>query len=433
MAENIEPRRRGNLQREKNGLWTMRVMVGGRRYSRATETGDIDQAETALTFFVEEMERDHLVEPDCGPFDKFWTTYLVSSEAARLTPIVLKSRRAALRHFSLWMRDCHPEVADAAGVTRQIADEYIAAYGVGRAAFSFNMRATSLKSIFRVMLDGVKDAENPWDAIKMRIIDGHSRRELSHEEVRRIIAAADAFGAEWRVLIALGIYTGLRLGDCCLLSWENVNIVTGLIHVVPQKTRRYSHGRSVTIPIHEQLLSALVKSGDAMRSGFVMPGIAALYSKRRGRFTRKLKKVFENAGIVRNAKCEGRTRAVPLATFHSLRHTFVSLAANAGVPIVVVQAIVGHASPVMTQHYYHANAVALKRAVDAIPSFSSDGICASSENKYMDPALAFDFKCPPPPKLSLRRRLDRVSRLFKDGLIGHDEFAALRKRILIDA
>ena len=69
-----------------------------------------------------------------------------------------------------------------------------------------------------------------------------------------------------------------------------------------------------------------------------------------------------------SVKIGGRRNKTPEATFHSLRHTFVSFAANAGVPLHVVQSIVGHESTAMTRHYYHENLAALKNAVSAIPS-----------------------------------------------------------------
>ena len=68
--------------------------------------------------------------------------------------------------------------------------------------------------------------------------------------------------------------------------------------------------------------------------------------------------------LLKIERCRART---PEATFHSLRHTFVSFAANAGVPLHIVQSIVGHESTAMTRHYYHENLTALKSAVAAIP------------------------------------------------------------------
>ncbi|HTA22659.1 MAG TPA: site-specific integrase [Terriglobales bacterium] len=44
--------------------------------------------------------------------------------------------------------------------------------------------------------------------------------------------------------------------------------------------------------------------------------------------------------------------------FHDLRHTYISRAAEAGVPLLVIQAQVGHISAQMTQHYTHISTTA---------------------------------------------------------------------------
>ena len=52
--------------------------------------------------------------------------------------------------------------------------------------------------------------------------------------------------------------------------------------------------------------------------------------------------------------------------FHSLRHSYVSLSAAAGVPVHVVQSVVGHGSPEMTRRYLHHEIEGLKAASDAL-------------------------------------------------------------------
>ena len=107
---------------------------------------------------------------------------------------------------------------------------------------------------------------------------------------------------------------------------------------------------------------------DRLRSPYVLPSIAALYTSARWRVSEQIARIFRAANIEMQIRVEGRKRLATEASFHSLRHTFVSLAANAGVPLAVVQSIVGHTSTVMTRHYYHENVDALIRAVNAIPA-----------------------------------------------------------------
>ena len=130
----------------------------------------------------------------------------------------------------------------------------------------------------------------------------------------------------------------------------------------------------VTIPIHPALGRALVGEGrggfieTALPAGAVLPMIADLYAQSRWRVSHELSRIFKAAHITTSVRLEGRRRRTPEATFHSLRHTFVSFAANAGVPLHIVQSIVGHESTAMTRHYYHENLAALKSAVAAIPT-----------------------------------------------------------------
>ena len=95
---------------------------------------------------------------------------------------------------------------------------------------------------------------------------------------------------------------------------------------------------------------------------------AEMYGRARWQVSEQLSRIFKAAHIQTSVMIEGRKHKTPEATFHSLRHTFVSFAANAGVPLHIVQSIVGHESTAMTRHYYHENIDALKSAVAAIPT-----------------------------------------------------------------
>ena len=54
-------------------------------------------------------------------------------------------------------------------------------------------------------------------------------------------------------------------------------------------------------------------------------------------------------------------------SFHSLRHTAVSLLKDAGIPDAVVMALVGHESGAISQRYTHVGRDALQRAADSLP------------------------------------------------------------------
>ena len=357
----------GNLQREKSGRWTMRVGINGKRYCRSTRTKDRDQAERVLQRFLAPFGLgEHRL-----PLADVWLEYLKSPNRNELAKATMDSKRNVWMHFARWMEHSYLPVKDLGGVTADMIAEYLACLRADLCASTYNNRVCVLREIFHLLATKAGIESDPWEGVRLRPQDSHSRRELTRDELKRLLEAAKTCGDEWHKLFLIGIYTGLRLGDCCRLSWESINIGQQIIQIIPQKTRRHAQGRPVTIPVHPALGQALIgeradNCGEAL-IGPVVPGIAGLYEFSRWQVNHRLEHIFKKANISMNVRIAGRKNRTPEATFHSLRHTFVSFAANAGVPLHVVQSIVGHESTAMTRHYYHENIDALKSAVAAIP------------------------------------------------------------------
>jgi integrase len=321
--------------------------------------------------------------------------------------------------------------------------EYLACLRVDVCASTYNGRVCVLREIFRTLADKAGLEYDPWEGVRLRPDDSHSRRELTMSELERLLMAAKRADVEtakksvvpwrneWRKLFLVGIYTGMRLGDCCRLSWTSVNLSSGIIQLVPQKTKRH-HGRIVTIPIHPALRSALEESPENERNGYVLSTLADYYMKSKWRVGHELGRIFRAAGIVTSIQIEGRRTKTPEATFHSLRHTFVSFAANAGVPLHIVQSIVGHESTAMTRHYYHENEDALRQAVAAIPAIGTDAPLAPAVARVAPMAAggqasAASAVSRPEGVPSRLRRLDRYR---AKGLITEVEYDEARQRII---
>ena len=414
------PKGTGNLQQERNGLWTARVGVNGRRICRSTGTADRALAER----FLERILRPLGLGRTRLPLAEAWHRYEMSPNRRDVARATMKSKRSTWMRFARWMEANHLEAGCLSEVTEEAVAEYLAELRCRHSATTYNNHVCTLREMFR-LLAGPDAAFDPWAAVRLRADDSVSRRELSLEELKRLHAAAAEAGPEWRLLFATGLYTGLRLGDCCRLAWANVDLARQTIQVVPEKTRRHAHGRPVTIPIHPRLLAELeALAADASRRGqdYVNPAVAELYLNRNWELDDRLRRIFRRANIAMNVRMAGRSRRSVVASFHSLRHTFVSLSANAGVPLAAVQAIVGHTSTAMTRHYYHENEDALRRAVDAIPA-----IGAPAEPVAQTAAQTAATRPTTP-----ARRLKALKRLLAQGLVSETEYAAARARILAE-
>lgn len=234
------------------------------------------------------------------------------------------------------------------------AERYATSLGA-RSAGTFNKAMNALSLAWRVLgpSAGLSDGTDPWKGIARKRTDAHVRRPLTRDETDALLAAADG---EMRTLVAVCLYTGLRLGDACQFRWEDIR--DGAAYVLTSK-----RDRRVAIPIHPALRNIL---GERRAGGFIMPGMAARYrdaKQGRSNVSRSVMRLFRRCGIETSVKAvNGRLR--PDATAHSLRHTFVTRAVEAGVPPHVVQAIVGHSSAVMTERYTHLSDEAVLRAFE---------------------------------------------------------------------
>ena len=207
---------------------------------------------------------------------------------------------------------------------------------------TYNKHMNGLKLVWNAITPSLGLSYNPWIALPRKKLDGRRRENFTDEELERILATAKG---EVRTLIVIGLYTGMRMGDCARLKVSDV--VGDTVSVVTSKT-----GAKVCIPLHPVLKQVLTSS--CVEDGYFTPSIAQRYI--RGDtvgITRMVLGVLSKCGIETSYLEEVSGRRRPLRGFHSLRHTFVSRCVSAGIPNHIVQALVGHASAKMTEHYTH--------------------------------------------------------------------------------
>lgn len=350
------------------------------------------------------------------PFMRHWYAYSASPAAERLTDIQLASRRRAWRSFSVWMQKTHPETTGLESVTRRTGEEYMDSLKGTFSSATCNIYLCCIREVFGHLARESGLRFNPWDVVGRLPHDAKPRRELSADEIGRIIAAAERHGSEWALLFRIAAYTGMRLGECCHLEWRNIVMEKDLIQHVPAKTRGKTGDRPVTVPLHMKLKRHLLRIPASLHWGPLMPGLSAEYENARNSLQKTITRIFAEAGIETRKTVEGRKRKVSCASFHSLRHSFVSFTANAGVPLEVVRAIVGHENTLMTRHYYHAEEALLRKAVSSVPAYDAAGNCTSQPEKTDSrPATV---------------RLVELADALRSGLVTQAEYDTMRREIL---
>jgi integrase len=145
-------------------------------------------------------------------------------------------------------------------------------------------------------------------------------------------------------LIMLGVNTGLSLKDAIYLQWDEIDSVTGLIRINRRKT-----GTRCTIPILPWL-SDWLSGHERGDSEFVFPEWNSAYEQNRMMVSRSIQSYLQGCGLNTMENSEGK-RARTVYGFHSCRHTFAWMAEANGVPLSIIQAMVGHTSSEMTKRY----------------------------------------------------------------------------------
>src|SRR5262249_49863962 len=121
----------------------------------------------------------------------------------------------------------------------------------------------------------------------------HSRRELTVDELRKVCQSA---AGELKTLLAIGVYSGLRLGDCATLRWGETDLRRGIITRIPNKTGR-RNPKPVIVPIHPTLLEILSQTPTESRGEYVLPEMATLYNSRIDLVTDRIQAHFKACGI----------------------------------------------------------------------------------------------------------------------------------------
>lgn len=275
-------------------------------------------------------------------------------------------------YFTGFLAGNYPAVSTLNEVTPVIAEAFVKKLKTEKGTRSYNVYTGSLKTIFKTLLP---DCKNPFDGIKKQSESPVSSNDLTADQINAVFAAVDGemtlslmCRAEMAVLFRLGAYTGLRLEDCCVLKWSAVKLSQKVITWMPCKTK-HSSGKPVHIPIHPDLEAQLEKAQEWKdESGYILPGVAERYGRNPSGIRQDAQKVIHWSLWKDKRNGEYPPKPDGKYGFHSFRHSFVSLCLNAGVPVPVVQAIVGHTSSLVTRIYTHITPETMKQITAALPS-----------------------------------------------------------------
>lgn len=159
-------------------------------------------------------------------------------------------------------------------------------------------------------------------------------------------------GSEDALIVLAMIYTGMRINELFALTPADVHQERGITYIVGgEKT---DAGRNRVIALNRRIVPAFLRWRDESGDFLLTNSSGGRMNDRNWR-VRSYFPLLERLGI-------------PKLNPHKARHTFATLAANAGADPATLQKFLGHADFSTTANiYHHADLSALQKVADLIP------------------------------------------------------------------
>ena len=216
-----------------------------------------------------------------------------------------------------------------------------------------DITANGYLKIYKALLNhAIKDeliSRNPAKYVSIKVEE--TKKDFLILDELKLLEITECPNRHIRNAFLFACYTGLRLSDIMNLKFSDIekinttneidftkiDVTDKQINVKMQKTKKY-----VTIPIINKAMEIINEQRDVQENDniFSLP--------QKNWVSIKLKNWFAKAGIKKKI------------TFHSSRHTFVTLLILSGVDIYIVSKLCGHSSVKITESAY-ANLIDSKR------------------------------------------------------------------------
>jgi integrase len=184
------------------------------------------------------------------------------------------------------------------------------------------------------------------------LVDPPAKRQrevhpLTRNEVRRLLDGAR--GEQLEALYVTAVGTGMRQGELLALRWQDIDLQRGEL-VVRHTLQRFSRELAPTKTARSQrtlrLPQRVVASLAAQKEQQKVASLAGYV------FTTSTGQALDQVNVTTAFQRCLRRLGLPKHRFHDLRHTFATLALEAGEPLETVSRALGHTSLATTADIY---------------------------------------------------------------------------------
>lgn len=221
-----------------------------------------------------------------------------------------------------------------------------------------NRHLLELKAVFNQAVKENLLTKNELNVILKLKVSDSSKQVPERSDIDRVIELAEPLD---RAYLEVVLFTAARIREINRLTWGDVDFKQRAVRLW---TRKKKHGdrKFRTIPMIDRVYEALRLAAEhAPEHSIYVFNNPEMVRRHPGNPERWL---YDYRDKLLGTLC-GRA-GVQRFTYHQLRHNSASVLADKGVPLPVIQQILGHESIVTTNRYLHAIGKAMIVGMDAL-------------------------------------------------------------------
>jgi integrase len=201
---------------------------------------------------------------------------------------------------------------------------------------------------------------NPCRRVKAPRVESNETSYLDEEQAAALVSALDSAPIKYRAMILLLLNTGLRRGELCALSWDDIDFDKAVLSVRKNAVYRPGVGVFITTPKTKQSLRSIKLPASTIpmlkqyRAHLAEQRISLgdLWEDNNLVFPGQTGKPMRPDTLTNWFSKFAAKHGLPHVTIHGLRHTNATLLIAAGTNLRTVAGRLGHAQSSTTANIY---------------------------------------------------------------------------------
>ncbi|HWN93474.1 MAG TPA: site-specific integrase, partial [Methylomirabilota bacterium] len=321
-----------NLVRyEPSGTYFARVRIGGKLFRESLDTKSVAVAKMKLNDFIKEKQRTSESQEQIAQGKLTFADAFKTWHARRANDPNLKPRTGDYYNERvIALRKSWPDLdkTDLRKITKTACLNWAAQWDKEGSASAFNHTLSVLRNAIEIGVEMGVRLDNPAKAVKRRKERGKHLQLPETQQFITFLFEIENSGSGWSKpcadLVRFLAYGGFRLSEAHAITWRDVDLENGRIHVRGNEITGTKNWERRHVPVIQEMKEMLVrlrlKNPDVAQDARVMK-------------VRECQRAMDRAAIK-----VGMARI----THHDLRHLFATRCIESGVDIPTVARWLGH-------------------------------------------------------------------------------------------